>query len=76
MLSTADLLACHHDAKLSGASGRRERPAVSGVAVERRAASFRPGLRVTVEPGAHGGGRAATLCWDDDGTAVIAEHDR
>jgi hypothetical protein len=62
MLSTSDLLTCHHDAKLLPASEGRERMAGHDPEVRQQSAPFRPGLRVTI--GLDGGGeRAAVARW-------------
>jgi hypothetical protein len=62
MLSTSELLTCHHDAKRLPASDRRGQKASDGQEARPQPALFRPGLRVTI--GLDGGEeRTAVARW-------------
>lgn len=79
MMSTTDLLACHHDAKLPPAGISRDRLEQPGPAGGRLAA-FRPGLRVTIGAGAGGAGageeRPGVARWTRAGGAEVTPADR
>jgi hypothetical protein len=75
MLSTSELLACHHDAKLPPASAGREREATQVRSACNRQAPFRPGLRVTI--GLDGGEeRPAFARWTEGhGADIVVTED-